>query len=120
MFKANEHCEGPSFEEFAQRYRRARELCNGTVGTEELHQNLLSHAPIRGLEQKIFPETVVARQEIIRKVVAAQDKLPSQLPPELQSKLLRVASQNLSRGSRMLARWNGMSDASAAAALDQS
>jgi hypothetical protein len=115
-FKSNEHCEGPSSEEFAQRYRRVLELCSSctTVCMEELQFNL-SDAPIRGLEQKIFPETVSARQEIIRKVVAAQHKLPSHLPPEQQSKLLRAASQNLTRGSRMLARLNGMGDATAAA-----
>lgn len=116
MFKSNKHCDGHSCEEFTQSYRRARELCRNSnaVGMEELQMNL-SDAPIRGLEQKIFPDTVAARQEIIRKVVAAQDKLPSHLPPEQQSKLLRAASQNLTRGSRMLARLNGMGDATVAA-----
>ncbi|KAG7364082.1 hypothetical protein IV203_037284 [Nitzschia inconspicua] len=116
MFKSNEHCEGPSFEEFSQRYLRARELCgnSNSVGMEELQFNL-SDSPVRGLEQKIFPGTVRARQDIIRKVVAAQDKLPSHLPKEQQSKLLRAASQNLTRGSRMIARLNGIGDAGAAA-----
>lgn len=116
MFKSNEHRDSQSREEFARRYRGARELCSNSnaVGMEELQMNL-SDAPIRGLEQKIFPETVSARQEIIRKVVAAQDKLPSHLPPEQQAKLLRAASQNLTRGSRMLARLNGMGDATVAA-----
>jgi hypothetical protein len=119
MFKSNEHCEGPSCEEFARCYRRARELCGNanSVGMEEL-QVYLRDIPIRGLEQKMFPETVSARQEIIRKVLTAQDKLPSHLPPEQQSKLLRAASQNLTRGSRMLARFHGIGDA-AVAALDR-
>jgi hypothetical protein len=119
MFQSDEHCEGPSYEEFARCYRQARQQCTNSnpVGMEELQINL-SDVPIRGLEQKIFPETVSARQDIIRKVVAAQDKLPSHLPPDQQSKLLRAASQNLTRGSRMLARLHGMGDA-AAATLDR-
>mmetsp|Transcript_745 Transcript_745/g.1366 ORF Transcript_745/g.1366 Transcript_745/m.1366 type:complete len:284 (-) Transcript_745:57-908(-) len=109
--------------EFAQRYRQTRELCNanaindgmGQQGELPIHR-LLSEAPMRGLEQRLFPENIVERQEIIRKVLAAQDKLPTQLSPEQQAKLLRAASQNLTRGSRLLARLYGMGDAAAAAA----
>ena len=114
-FKANEHCEGPSFEDFRQRYRMVMDkvASNSMEGcAEEMN---LSDSPIRGLEQHVFPETMAAKQSIIRKVVAAQDRLPSQLPPEQQSKLLRAASQNLTKSSRLLARLKGMGDASIAA-----
>jgi hypothetical protein len=113
MFKANEHCEGSSYEEFTQRYRHVLQQV-ATNNMDEMEMNL-SDSPIRGLEQHVFPEIMSAREAIIRKVVAAQDRLPKQLPPEQQSKLLRVASQNLTKGSRLLARLKGMGDASVAA-----
>ncbi|KAL3925674.1 MAG: hypothetical protein SGILL_000253 [Bacillariaceae sp.] len=119
MFKCNEHVEGPPFEEFSQGYRHVLE----NVATDDAPAAMqgieinLSDSPIRGLEQQIFPEILSNRAAIIRKVVSAQDMLPDGLAPDQQSKLLRAASQNLTKGSRLLARLKGMGDVSMAAAL---
>lgn len=121
MFKYNEHCEGPSFDEFLHGYRHVLEKVgsdNAAVAMEDIELNL-SDSPVRGLEQQIFPETLWNREAVIRKVVAAQDMLPDNLAPEQQSKLLRAASQNLTKGSRLIARLKGMGDASIAAALER-
>jgi hypothetical protein len=112
MFKSNKHGEGPSCEEFTRLHRQARDLCSqsNSVTMEDIQMNL-SDVPIRGLEPKIFPELASGREDIIRKVVAAQDKLPTQLSHDQQSRLLRGVSQNLTRSSRLLARLNGIGDA---------
>jgi hypothetical protein len=115
MYRHNRGSDGPSKEEFEQKFSQALALCRSNCEKMEAIP-MLSDTPIRGLEQKIFPETVQARQEVIRKVVAAQHKLPKQLAPEQQSKLLRAASQNLTRSSRMMARLYGIGDANVAAA----
>ena len=114
-FKANVHSEGPSFEEFSQRYRFVMEKVASNTMEGDTDTVNLSDFPCRGLEQHIFPETMACKESIIRKVVAAQDRLPIQLPPEQQAKMLRVASQTLTKTSRALARLKGMGDASIAA-----
>jgi hypothetical protein len=114
---ADEHCDGPSKEEFNERYRQALDLLSNpaeSISVDDLPCNL-SETAIRGLEPKVFPETVTERRGIVRKVVAAQDRLPEGLAPEQQSKLLRAVSQNLTRRSRLLARLYGMGDANVAA-----
>jgi hypothetical protein len=85
------------------------------VSVDDLQTLNLSEVAIRGLEQNIFPEVVAGRQDIIRKVLVAQERLPGGLAPERQSKLLRLVSQNMTRQSRLLARLYGMGDANVAA-----
>ena len=98
-------------------YHEALKLCSST--SDELKKGgplnpedipAISDTPVRGLEQRIFPETVAERQKIVARVVAAQKKLPEKLTADQKSKLLRAASQNLTRKSRMLARLYGIGD----------
>jgi hypothetical protein len=114
MYMQNAHLEGVPKQEFEHNYRQALRLCSSNCA-DMTDIPMLSDTSIRGLEHKIFPESIISRQEVIRKVVAAQHKLPKQLAPEQQSKLLRAASQNLTRSSRMLARLYGIGDATVAA-----
>jgi HD-GYP domain-containing protein (c-di-GMP phosphodiesterase class II) len=105
--------------DFAEKYRQALDVCS-SAKTVPLPEDIptISDTPIRGLEHRIFPETVMARQEVVKKVVAAQRKLPPGLTADQQSKLLRAASQNLTRKSRMLARLYGIGDAQVATSTD--
>lgn len=113
-FMRDQHLDGLPKEEFEFKYRQAVAMCNSNC-TDITDIPILSDTPIRGLEQKVFPDSINSRQDIVRKVVAAQQKLPKQLSPDQQSKLLRAASQNLTRSSRMLARLYGIGDATVVA-----
>mmetsp|Transcript_1801 Transcript_1801/g.4159 ORF Transcript_1801/g.4159 Transcript_1801/m.4159 type:complete len:482 (+) Transcript_1801:428-1873(+) len=103
--------------DFFRNYQAALALCTSTsaelkkggpLNTEDIPA--ISDTPIRGLEQRIFPEAVAERQKVVARVVAAQKKLPDKLTADQKSKLLRAASQNLTRKSRMLARLYGIGD----------
>jgi hypothetical protein len=114
MYMRNQHLDGIPKDEFEHRYRQAVTMCSSYCA-DITEIPLLSDTPIRGLEHKIFPDLINSRKDVVRKVVAAQHKLPKQLSPEQQSKLLRAVSQNLTRSSRMLARLYGIGDSTVAA-----
>jgi hypothetical protein len=94
MYLADEHCDyGPSSrDEFTECYRQVGQMLSNSTGMDSMvsvddMQTLnLSEVAIHGLEQKIFPEVIAGRQDTIRKVLVAQDRLPGGLAPERQSK----------------------------------
>jgi hypothetical protein len=96
-------------------FRQALHMCSSNAPLQGAP--LISDSPVRGLEQRIFPELMQPRRRAVAMVLKAQRKLPKGASPEQKAALLCALSKKLTKPSRRVARLLAIGDATVAAEL---
>ena len=79
-------------------------------GTEIIAVDRRGRRSARGLERHINEILSVYRNNYVKTILDIQSKMPSELSPEIRSRLLRATSSNLTKPSRNLARFLAYQD----------